>query len=175
MDDRLVKEQAEEVARELAAWNNAFEEGEYGLLVVETDRLLTVAEILWLEHRLDGEAFYLTAPIEQEGGEIAIEFQKGVFALPMVATVLGGMGILVLGWFLYKKPEVAFRLIFPFGFAALGLGIMALSGGRWPGMVAGGGAVAFGGYLAWREVRPIPEDIRNVKAIDKPILEVKGG
>jgi len=167
-----------EIEQEFARLNGQFQEGEHGLLELRLDRQLTGSELDYLEREWDGRAFLITRPLQQASdGTLSIRFQVGVLWLPLVVLALGALPVGLLAWRLWKVPaEDWFDLIkgiaLPLVVMAVGGVVMMASGGKWPGLLAGGALMAGGGYFAYRELYPPKPPEGEVRAIDLPALEV---
>jgi len=177
-----------ELAAELAALEVHFEEGEHGLLELTLDEIISDAELVTLEQAWDGQAFIITSPITQDDdGTISIHFEVGIFFLPLIVFALGALPVGLLAWKLSKiTAEQWLRtlkgIVIPLGAVVIG-GVIIMAGkGRWPSLVAGGAAMAGGGYFAYRELRPVPptppvpagklQALREHGGIRQPVLAV---
>jgi len=178
-----------EFAAELAALEEHFEEGDRGLLELRLDQLLSEQELVTLAQAWDGQAFIITSPLTQgDDGLLSIYFEVGVFFLPLIVFALGALPVGLLAWKLSSvSPEQWMRtlkgIIIPLGAVVIGGGIIMLGKGRWPSLVAGGAAMAGGGYFAYRELQPVPpkppipagklEALREYEGIRQPVLAVE--
>lgn len=175
-----------EVEAEFARLNGRFEEGEWGLLELALDRRLSDGELECLRREWDGRAFVITAPLRQHSdGTLSVCFQVGVIWLPLVVLALGALPIGLLAWKLWKVPAEEWMrtlkgIALPLGALAVGGVVMMASGGRWPGLLAGGALMAGGGYLAYRELAPVPpppvselEALRYHEGVQQPELSVE--
>lgn len=178
-----------EFAAELAALEEHFEEGDQGLLELALDGFLREEELVTLEQAWDGQAFIITSPLAQDDdGVLSIYFEVGIFFLPMIVLALGALPIGLLAWKLSNiSPEQWLRtlkgIFIPLGAVVTG-GVIIMAGkGRWPSLVAGGAAMAGGGYLAYRELKPVLpkppvpvgklEALQEHEGIRQPVLAVE--
>jgi len=174
------------VEAELARLAGEFEEGEHGLLELALDRRLSEEELEYLHHEWDGRAFAVRAPLRQDPeGVLAVRFQVGVWWLPLVVLALGALPVGLLAWKLWRVPAEEWMrmikgIVLPLGAMAVGGVVMMASGGRWPGLLAGGALMAGGGYLAYRELAPAPppavselEALRQYGGVQQPELSVE--
>jgi len=178
-----------EFAAELAALEEQFDEGDHGLLELTLSDLLSKQELATLEQAWDGQAFIITAPLTQDDdGVLSIQFEVGVFFLPLIIFGLGALPIGLLAWKLSKiTAEQWLRtikgIVIPLGAVVIGGVIMMVGKGRWPSLVAGGTAMAGGGYFAYRELQPVPpkppvpvgklQALQEHEGIRQPVLAVE--
>jgi len=150
----------EQVEVELATLAEQFEEGEHGLLEMHLDRRLSPDELAHLTQELDGRAFYILSPPTQNAeGVLSIHFQVGIFFLALVPLLLGAIPVGLFAWKLSKMPsEQLLRTLkgiaIPLGAMIVGGGIILVGKAKMPSLIAGGTAMAVGGYLAYRELGP---------------------
>lgn len=168
-------ERANEIASELAAVNSLFNEGESGEITLWLDRTITQEEIAQVARKVDGRAFHLQGiEFDYVENALAMRFQAGVFFLPLVALVLGGMGILILSWAVKKHGA---ELALPAGLAAAGLLSIITSGvfgiRAWPLAVLGVGLTTGGVYLGWKIVFPPEEPIFKPKQVGDILLGIE--
>jgi len=148
------------VGQEFARLEERFDEGDEGLLELQLDRRLSPNEVAYLERELDGKAFHILSPLTQDDdGVLSIQFQVGIIFLPLIVLALGALPIGLLAWKLSNvSAEQWMRtlkgIIIPLGAVVVGGGFMIFGGGKWPSLMAGGLAMAGGGYLAYRELGP---------------------
>ncbi len=168
-----------EFAAELAALEEHFEEGDQGILELALDQILCQEELTTLEQAWDGQAFIITSPLTQDDdGVLSIYFEVGIFFLPLIVFALGALPIGLLAWRLSKiSAEQWLRTLkgiaIPLGAVVIGGVIIVVGKGRWPSLVAGGAAMAGGGYFAYRELQPVPPTpVAGIVPIAAPSLEV---
>ena len=148
--------------------NRLFREGETGTLMVWVDRPMAQGDILALADRIDGKAFHLLqADFDSQHNTLLLDFEAGIFWLPLVALALGVGGIFIVGWKLLKSANVwqeLKRIALPSVAMLGGAAVMAVGGTRWPGLLAGAGLMGGGFYLAWRELARPPEGYTALSA-----------
>lgn len=149
---------ATQVAAELEQANSLFSEGERGWLILYLDRPLGDGELEYVAAQIDGSAFrLLTISFDNSENALHIQFEATILFLPLVALVLGGLGVVIVYWVLRKEMP---NLALPAALGAAGLGSIGVAGafGRraWFMGLLGVGLVAGGTYLGWRELFPPP-------------------
>jgi len=111
-----------------------------------------------------------------------MEFRVGVFWLPLVVLAFAALPVGFVAWKLWKLPSEQWMgalktIALPLGAMAVGGVVMMASGGKWPGLLAGGALMAGGGYLAYRALKPAPvskmEALRFHEGIQQPVLSVE--
>ena len=162
------------VAEELASLNGEFGEGEHGLLRLALDRQLSSEELQQLHDGLDGRAFLIVKPLQQQpDGTVPIHFQAGMLDLSLVPPVLGDLRVGLFGWDITSTLRQFTWGVLGLGLVVLGVGVAAMSR-RVPGYVVGGLSALGGGYLIYTAVRAPAARPRDVLALALPTLAVGG-